>query len=56
MPSRHALASQFGKRFIRRFVHPASAKAEGNFEVVDRPVPDPGKGQVRIKVDRDAAC
>ena len=32
------------------------SKAGGNFEVVDRPVPEPGRGQVRIKVEACGIC
>jgi len=32
------------------------SKPHGNFEVVERPVPDPGKGQVRIKVEACGIC
>jgi D-arabinose 1-dehydrogenase-like Zn-dependent alcohol dehydrogenase len=31
-------------------------KAGGNFEVVERPVPQPGRGQVRIKVEACGIC
>ena len=27
------------------------SKPGGNFEVVERPVPEPGRGQVRVKVE-----
>jgi len=32
------------------------SKPHGNFEVVERPIPEPGKGQVRIKVDACGIC
>jgi len=32
------------------------SKAGGNFEVVERPIPEPGRGQVRIKVDACGVC
>lgn len=32
------------------------SKAGGNFEVVDRPIPQPGRGQVRIKVEACGIC
>jgi D-arabinose 1-dehydrogenase-like Zn-dependent alcohol dehydrogenase len=32
------------------------SKPGGNFEVVDRPIPDPGRGQVRIKVEACGIC
>lgn len=32
------------------------SKAGGNFEVVERPVPEPGRGQVRIKVEACGVC
>ena len=32
------------------------SKPGGNFEVVDRPVPEPGRGQVRIKVEACGVC
>jgi D-arabinose 1-dehydrogenase-like Zn-dependent alcohol dehydrogenase len=32
------------------------SKAGGNFEVVDRPTPEPAKGQVRIKVEACGVC
>jgi D-arabinose 1-dehydrogenase-like Zn-dependent alcohol dehydrogenase len=32
------------------------SKAGGNFEVVERPVPEPGRGQVRIKVEACGIC
>jgi D-arabinose 1-dehydrogenase-like Zn-dependent alcohol dehydrogenase len=32
------------------------SKAGGNFEVVDRPIPEPAKGQVRIKVEACGVC
>ena len=32
------------------------SKAGGNFEVVDRPTPQPGRGQVRIKVEACGIC
>lgn len=32
------------------------SKAHGNFEVVERPIPEPGKGQVRIKVEVCGIC
>ena len=32
------------------------SKAGGNFEVVERPKPDPGRGQVRIKVEACGIC
>ena len=28
----------------------------GQFEVVDRPIPEPGRGQVRIKVEACGVC
>jgi D-arabinose 1-dehydrogenase-like Zn-dependent alcohol dehydrogenase len=31
-------------------------KAGGNFEVVERPVPEPGRGQVRVKVEACGIC
>lgn len=32
------------------------SKAGGNFELVDRPIPEPGRGQVRIKVEACGIC
>lgn len=32
------------------------SKAGGNFEVVERPIPEPGRGQVRIKVGACGIC
>jgi len=32
------------------------SKAGGNFEVVERPMPEPGRGQVRIKVEACGIC
>jgi len=32
------------------------SKAGGNFEMVERPVPEPGRGQVRIKVEACGVC
>lgn len=32
------------------------SKAGGNFEVVERPIPQPGRGQVRIKVEACGVC
>jgi len=32
------------------------SKAGGNFEVVERPVPQPGRGEVRIKVEACGIC
>jgi D-arabinose 1-dehydrogenase-like Zn-dependent alcohol dehydrogenase len=32
------------------------SKPGGNFEVVERPVPEPGRGQVRIKVEACGVC
>lgn len=32
------------------------SKAGGNFEMVERPVPEPGRGQVRIKVEACGIC
>ena len=32
------------------------SKAGGNFEVVDRPIPEPGRGQVRIQVEACGIC
>jgi D-arabinose 1-dehydrogenase-like Zn-dependent alcohol dehydrogenase len=32
------------------------SKAGGNFELVDRPTPEPGRGQVRIKVEACGIC
>jgi len=32
------------------------SKPGGNFEVVDRPIPEPGRGQVRIKVEACGIC
>jgi D-arabinose 1-dehydrogenase-like Zn-dependent alcohol dehydrogenase len=32
------------------------SKPGGNFEVVERPIPDPGRGQVRIKVEACGIC
>src|ERR1700674_4107366 len=32
------------------------SKAGGNFEVVERPIPEPGRGQVRIKVVACGVC
>src|SRR6202020_3508238 len=32
------------------------SKAGGNFEVVERPTPQPGRGQVRIKVEACGIC
>jgi D-arabinose 1-dehydrogenase-like Zn-dependent alcohol dehydrogenase len=32
------------------------SKPGGNFEVVDRPIPQPGRGQVRIKVEACGIC
>jgi D-arabinose 1-dehydrogenase-like Zn-dependent alcohol dehydrogenase len=32
------------------------SKAGGNFEVVERPIPEPGRGQVRIKVEACGIC
>ena len=32
------------------------SKPGGNFEVVERPVPQPGRGQVRIKVEACGIC
>jgi len=32
------------------------SKPGGNFEIVDRPVPQPGRGQVRIKVEACGIC
>ena len=32
------------------------SKAGGNFEVVERPIPEPGRGQVRIKVEACGVC
>jgi D-arabinose 1-dehydrogenase-like Zn-dependent alcohol dehydrogenase len=32
------------------------SKAGGNFEVVERPIPQPGRGQVRIKVEACGIC
>jgi D-arabinose 1-dehydrogenase-like Zn-dependent alcohol dehydrogenase len=31
-------------------------KPGGNFEVVDRPIPEPGRGQIRIKVEACGIC
>jgi len=32
------------------------SKAGGNFEVVERPIPEPGRGQVRIEVEACGVC
>ena len=32
------------------------SKAGGNFEVVERPIPEPGRGQVRVKVEACGIC
>jgi D-arabinose 1-dehydrogenase-like Zn-dependent alcohol dehydrogenase len=32
------------------------SKSGGNFEVVERPIPEPGRGQVRIKVEACGIC
>src|ERR1700686_504416 len=32
------------------------SKAGGNFEIVERPIPQPGRGQVRIKVEACGIC
>ena len=32
------------------------SKAGGQFELVERPVPEPGRGQVRIKVEACGVC
>ncbi|MGC1449784.1 MAG: alcohol dehydrogenase [Candidatus Sulfotelmatobacter sp.] len=32
------------------------SKPRGNFEVVERPIPEPGRGQVRIKVEACGIC
>jgi len=32
------------------------SKPGGNFEVVERPIPEPGRGQVRIKVEAGGIC
>ncbi len=32
------------------------SKAAGNFEVVERPIPQPGRGQVRVKVEACGIC
>ena len=32
------------------------SKPGGNFEVVERPIPQPGRGQVRIKVEACGIC
>ena len=32
------------------------SKAGENFEVVERPIPEPGRGQVRIKVEACGIC
>jgi len=32
------------------------SKPGGNFEVVDRPIPEPGRGQVRIKIEACGIC
>jgi len=32
------------------------SKPGGNFEVVERPIPEPGRGQVRIKVEACGIC
>ena len=32
------------------------SKAGGNFEIVERPIPEPGRGQVRIKVEACGIC
>ena len=32
------------------------SKPKGNFEIVDRPIPQPGRGQVRIKVEACGIC
>jgi D-arabinose 1-dehydrogenase-like Zn-dependent alcohol dehydrogenase len=32
------------------------SKAGGNFEIVERPVPEPGRGQVRVKVEACGVC
>lgn len=32
------------------------SKAGGNFELVERPIPEPGRGQVRIKVEACGIC
>src|SRR3984885_5862250 len=32
------------------------SKPKGNFEIVERPVPQPGRGQVRIKVEACGIC
>src|SRR5258708_4287623 len=32
------------------------SKPGGNFEIVDRPIPEPGRGQVRIKVEACGVC
>jgi len=32
------------------------SKPGGNFEIVERPIPEPGRGQVRIKVEACGIC
>ncbi len=32
------------------------SKPGGNFEIVERPIPDPGRAQVRIKVEACGIC
>ena len=32
------------------------SKAGGNFEIVERPIPEPGRNQVRIKVEACGIC
>ncbi len=32
------------------------SKPGGNFEIVDRPIPEPTRGQVRIKVEACGIC
>lgn len=32
------------------------SKPGGNFELIDRPIPEPGRGQVRVKVDACGIC
>ena len=32
------------------------SKAGGNFELVERPIPEPGRNQVRIKVEACGIC
>jgi len=33
-----------------------SQQAGGNFEVVERPIPEPARGQIRIKVEACGIC